>query len=122
MKQRTGIEAVVFATRTCTDSFVRPYYHTTGDLPDQFFETVFNRPISDMALKLEAYCLSGVDGKQNSEANGLTNTCLTTEPGIRWNSAEEVIKKKAMCSALILQKLRKCHVLHTIHLFKHGVL
>lgn len=62
MKQRTGIEAILLASRTTPDSFIRPFHYETGDLPGQMFETVFNRSPLDLAVKLEAYSLVGVDG------------------------------------------------------------
>ncbi len=44
------------------DDYNPPFVFYTGDGIANFFELVTKNTIQDFAVKLEAYCISGVDG------------------------------------------------------------
>ncbi|KAH9847641.1 hypothetical protein C2E23DRAFT_711718, partial [Lenzites betulinus] len=68
---RTGIEALLFITRSTTSSYVQPFaFHTSGRLAE-FVHALTNSNMSEFALKMEGYCLSGIQGVANNYVQGL---------------------------------------------------
>jgi len=52
----------MFAARSKTSDFVRPYIITTSDRPGEFFHLSLGQSMSDIAVRFEAYCVSGAQG------------------------------------------------------------
>lgn len=59
---RTNIEVVLFATRLQSDQFMRPFIINTSDLAADFFQMSLGESTSEIAVRMEAFCLSGVKG------------------------------------------------------------
>ena len=59
---RTGTETVLIAIRPDSDQYLRPYVFSSSDRVSEFFPLSLQHPLSDIATRLEAYCLSGIEG------------------------------------------------------------
>lgn len=59
---RTNIEVVLFATRIRSDQFMRPFIINTSELAADFFQMSLGDSTSEIAIRMEAFCLSGVKG------------------------------------------------------------
>ncbi|KAF7973085.1 hypothetical protein HWV62_16286 [Athelia sp. TMB] len=84
---RTNVEVALIAARTQASQFLRPFVVTTSDLVVDFFQMSFGESASDVAVRLEAYCLSGIKG-------------------VVQNYQQELLQLKSNTSALILERLR----------------
>ncbi|KAI0699995.1 hypothetical protein BC835DRAFT_1266983 [Cytidiella melzeri] len=62
LHNRTGLEMLLVAVRTDSQSVVCPQVWTTGDPVNEFFQLTNKISLSDFAGKFECYCLSGVQG------------------------------------------------------------
>lgn len=62
LHKRTNIQVVVFATRIQTSQYLRPFVITTSPLAADFFQMTLGETVSDIAVRMEAFCLSGVKG------------------------------------------------------------
>ena len=60
---RTGFETIIFGTRSSTDHYTTPLVHATSAKIPKFFDLVIKKPVADLAMSIEAFCLSGVDGE-----------------------------------------------------------
>lgn len=60
---RTGFETILFGVRSSADHYNAPMVHTTSLKIPAFFDLVVKKPITDIAMSMEAFCLSGVDGE-----------------------------------------------------------
>jgi hypothetical protein len=60
---RTGTEIVVIAVRGKNADYLRPFVIGTSERVENFFNTAIGHPVSDVALRMEAYCLLGAKGK-----------------------------------------------------------
>ncbi|KAH9951710.1 hypothetical protein B0H21DRAFT_684804 [Amylocystis lapponica] len=86
LSERTGTETMLFAVRSNTDQFNQPYVFYSSQRLADFFETATSAHVTDFALRMEGYCISGVEGVVTNYRQDLLN-----------------LKKKT--AALILQKL-----------------
>jgi hypothetical protein len=59
---RTNTELIVIAVRSSTDAYLRPHVITTSARGADFFRMLTGQEIENVAVKFEAYCLSGVQG------------------------------------------------------------
>lgn len=59
---RTGFEALLFGVRSSADHYTAPVVHSTSTKLPSFFDLVVQKPVTDLATAMEAFCLSGVDG------------------------------------------------------------
>ncbi|RDX48314.1 hypothetical protein OH76DRAFT_1352635, partial [Lentinus brumalis] len=85
---RTENEFVLLAVRSKHDDYNPPYVFYTGDRIANFVEIVTKNTIQDFAVKLEAYCISGVDG-------------------VARTAQQETLELKHKVKELILQKLQE---------------
>jgi hypothetical protein len=51
------------AIRPDTDQYLRPYVFASSDRVSEFFPLSLQQPLSDIVTRLEAYCLSGIEGQ-----------------------------------------------------------
>ncbi|KAJ2968182.1 hypothetical protein NUW54_g13294 [Trametes sanguinea] len=95
MHARTGVEALLFVCRSETSSYVQPYaFHTNKRLAD-FVHVVSKSTMSDFALRMEGYCVSGIEGIATNYTQALLN-----------------LKKEA--AALINAKLREYLIVQAV--------
>jgi hypothetical protein len=59
---RTGTITLLMAVRSNTDHYNIPYIVYTSNRVAEFFELSVKHQLPDLAMRLEAYCLSGVQG------------------------------------------------------------
>ncbi|RDB30730.1 hypothetical protein Hypma_005885 [Hypsizygus marmoreus] len=59
---RTGVEILMIAVRSKKEHFNRPHVVTTSDRISDFIELTAKENVFDLAVRLEAYMLSGVEG------------------------------------------------------------
>lgn len=62
LNERTGIDAMLFAVRSDPSQFNAPYSYATSERIANFVNISTKTPIMDYAVRLEGYCLSGIDG------------------------------------------------------------
>ncbi|OBZ76475.1 hypothetical protein A0H81_02991 [Grifola frondosa] len=86
LSERSGIEIVLLAARSNHEQFNQPFAFVSSQRVSDFFNLLFKTPVLDVVIRLEAYCISGVEGVVN-------------------NYQEELIALKKRTSALILEKL-----------------
>lgn len=60
---RTGFETILFGVRSSTDHYMAPMVHATSPKIPTFFDLVAKKPVADLAMSMEAFCLSGVNGE-----------------------------------------------------------
>ncbi|KAL6298320.1 hypothetical protein BKA93DRAFT_744378, partial [Sparassis latifolia] len=84
----TGTEVLMLAVRSSADHYNQPHVFMTSEKLVDFFTTSFNATLSDVAVRLEGFCLSGI-------------------PGLLRHSQDAILQLKASISALILRKLRE---------------
>ncbi|KAI0368264.1 hypothetical protein BV20DRAFT_948577, partial [Pilatotrama ljubarskyi] len=84
---RTGTEFFLVGVRSQLDHFNPPYVFYTSERILQFVELINNMSLQDFALRLEAYCVAGIDSLKKS-------------------ISEDFVELKRKVSALILQKLQ----------------
>lgn len=77
----------------------------TSERGPEFFNTTLRQPLTDVSLRFEAYCLSGVEGSSFVYISYVVFSVLT---GVVNNYAQELLQLKAKTSTLILEKLREC--------------
>jgi hypothetical protein len=58
-----GTEFLLVAVCPDSNQYLRPYIFTSSDWVSEFFSLSLQHSLSDVAMRLEAYCLSGIDGK-----------------------------------------------------------
>ncbi|KIY46239.1 hypothetical protein FISHEDRAFT_75843 [Fistulina hepatica ATCC 64428] len=87
LSQQTGAESVLITVHSDNSHFNLPIIHTTTEKAINFFELTFNKSLSEVAHKYEAFLLSGVEGI------------------VRTAYKEQMNKKKHIVS-MILTKLR----------------
>ncbi|GBE84609.1 hypothetical protein SCP_0605880 [Sparassis crispa] len=78
----------MLAVRSSADHYNQPHVFMTSEKLADFFTTSFNATLSDVAVCLEGFCLSGI-------------------PGLLRHSQDAILQLKASISALILRKLRE---------------
>jgi hypothetical protein len=59
---RTSIEVILFAVRSHSGQYNRPHVTITSDRIEDFFQLSLKHTVHEVAMKLEAYCISGVQG------------------------------------------------------------
>lgn len=59
----TGTDCILITVRSSLESYLRPFIAFTSDRGPDFFSLSLNQTLSEVALRYEAYCLSGVEGK-----------------------------------------------------------
>ncbi|KAI0712640.1 hypothetical protein C8Q76DRAFT_588840, partial [Earliella scabrosa] len=84
---RTEHEFILFAVRPGIDDYNPPYVIYSGERMADCLKLLTKHSVQDVAVKLEAYCLLGVEGLTNS-------------------AREETVKLKHEVKELILQKLQ----------------
>lgn len=52
----------MFAVRASLNDYMRPYLSYTSDRAVDFFAVSMKKPITDVVMQYEAFCLSGVEG------------------------------------------------------------
>ncbi|KAJ2923547.1 hypothetical protein H1R20_g13548, partial [Candolleomyces eurysporus] len=86
LHHRTGIEFLCFAVWKDIHQYSAPYVFRTSDLFDNFFHHITKYTLTDLALKLEAFFLGGVDG-------------------LARNYVERLVQLKSLTTSLIKEKL-----------------
>ena len=59
----TGFETVLFGVQSSADHYNALMVHMTSLKIPVFFDLVIKKPITDIAMSVEAFCLSGVNGE-----------------------------------------------------------
>jgi hypothetical protein len=59
---RTGIEVAMFAVRSNSDHYNPAEVFYTSDRIADFFQLSVGHTVQDIATRMEAYCISGVEG------------------------------------------------------------
>ncbi|KAI1789728.1 hypothetical protein LXA43DRAFT_1096144 [Ganoderma leucocontextum] len=62
LHQRTGTTTLLVATRGSVEAFGDPVIHYSDPRVQQFMESTMGATLEDTALRMEAYCVSGVQG------------------------------------------------------------
>ncbi|KAH0828644.1 hypothetical protein J3R83DRAFT_2997, partial [Lanmaoa asiatica] len=62
LNTRTGTQSILIAVRSDLDHYTRPFVYVSEDRVADFFQLSLKTPPTDIAARLEAYCLSGVQG------------------------------------------------------------
>lgn len=60
---RTGTEVVLMAVRGSLDHYLPPYTLVTSARGREFYNLAVKEPLNDMAVRFEAFTLSGVQGR-----------------------------------------------------------
>ncbi|KAH0833452.1 hypothetical protein J3R83DRAFT_12571 [Lanmaoa asiatica] len=60
LNTRTGTQSILIAVRSDLDHYTRPFVYVSEDRVADFFQLSLKTPPTDIAARLEAYCLSGV--------------------------------------------------------------
>ncbi|KAI1796805.1 hypothetical protein LXA43DRAFT_879401 [Ganoderma leucocontextum] len=68
LHKRTGMGTLLLATRGSIEAFGNPVVHYSDPRVQQFMETTVGATLEDTALRLEGYCISGVQGMSCSTA------------------------------------------------------
>ncbi len=63
LKGRTNNDFLLLAVRSHVRDYLPPYVYYTNDRVQDFFELFTKMPITDLAAKLEAHVISGVEGE-----------------------------------------------------------
>ncbi|KAH9916346.1 hypothetical protein B0H21DRAFT_703062 [Amylocystis lapponica] len=61
LSERTGTETMLFAVRSNTTQYNQPFVFFSNQRLADFVETATKAHVTDFALRMEGYCLSGVD-------------------------------------------------------------
>jgi hypothetical protein len=109
---RTGIEVLLIATCSKTADFLRPYVVTTSDHPSQFFNLAIGHSVTDVAVRMEAYCISGAKGTFFLLLHHTLDRCadhisIIISSGVAQTYIQALLQLKSDTSALILNQLRK---------------
>ncbi|KAH9931190.1 hypothetical protein B0H21DRAFT_699888 [Amylocystis lapponica] len=62
LHSRTGTEAILFAVRSKTEHYNKPYVFCSNARMSEFMEVVTKASVQDLALRMEGYCVAGVQG------------------------------------------------------------
>ncbi|KAE9406009.1 hypothetical protein BT96DRAFT_987981 [Gymnopus androsaceus JB14] len=89
LNARTGDESVLFVTRGSLTRFHPAESYCSSDRAEGFLSTVLKTSGEDIALRMDAYMVLGVEG-------------------VARNHAKALLESKARVAALILQKLKQC--------------
>ncbi|GBE85875.1 hypothetical protein SCP_0803970 [Sparassis crispa] len=84
---RTGTEILMIAVRSSNDHYNRPHVFFTSDRLSDFFTVVLRTQLADVAMQMESYCLSGIQGLVS-------------------RSRDQVAELKARINKMIYDKLR----------------
>ncbi|EIW56748.1 uncharacterized protein TRAVEDRAFT_128349, partial [Trametes versicolor FP-101664 SS1] len=87
LNKRTGTEIIILGMRTDPNSIAPPFVFYTNERIREYIELVTNSSMQDFTMRLEGYCISGVDS-------------------LKKNRVEEFLTLKHKVSTLILQKLQ----------------
>ena len=60
---RTGVAILLMATRSDLDVFGNPVVYHSDERVQHFMESTMGATLEDTMLRLEAYCISGLEGK-----------------------------------------------------------
>jgi hypothetical protein len=63
---RSGTEFVLIAVRPDNEHYLHPYVSTSTDRVSEFFSMSLQRSLTNVSMRLEAYCLTGIQGMVNS--------------------------------------------------------
>ncbi|RDX50670.1 hypothetical protein OH76DRAFT_1348475, partial [Lentinus brumalis] len=85
---RTDTDVLFIAVRSKLDYYNQPYVFYSNDRVAEFWETLGKKNLPDLALAMEGYCISGMDG-------------------LAKNHRDELLEAKQRVAALILRKLRE---------------
>ncbi|RDB25797.1 hypothetical protein Hypma_006603 [Hypsizygus marmoreus] len=85
---RTRIEVALIAVRSSSEHYNRPHVLTTSDRVSDFFQLTIKENILDVAVRMEAYMLSGIHG-------------------VVGNYVQEMILLRKQISSLIMLKLNE---------------
>lgn len=96
---------LLIATRTSLEAFGDPVFHHSDPRVLSFIEATTGSTVEDLALRLEAYTIAGVEGMQTSPSHDLFLANLHIS-GVVGNQLERTLKLKATLASLILSKLR----------------
>ena len=92
--------------RSKTADYSRPYIISTSERVPQFFHLGLGHAMSDIALRLEAYCLSGTRGKR-AFLPSIGALCPNIIVGVVDNYVARLLQLKSNTSGLILDQLRE---------------
>ncbi|KAI0692611.1 hypothetical protein BC835DRAFT_1247004, partial [Cytidiella melzeri] len=68
---RTGVEFLLFASRSDSSAFMHPMSWSTGDHIDEYFQMTFKKSTGQFAGMLECFLLSGLEGTVKTYQNEL---------------------------------------------------
>lgn len=93
--------------RSTTEQYLRPWTCVSSDRVADFFHASFQRMPETWALKLEPYCLSGMEGTQFLVFGGSPSDARPSLIGVRRSYATDLAELKRDTGDLILSKLSK---------------
>ncbi|KAL6298785.1 hypothetical protein BKA93DRAFT_743471, partial [Sparassis latifolia] len=88
LHDRTGTEVLMFAVRSDINQYNQPFIFYSNLRLSHFIATTTKCTVQELAMHMEGYCISRVEGKSNY--------------------VQEVLDLKKKTSGLIMQKLSKC--------------
>ena len=103
---RTGVAVLLMATRSDLDAFGNPVVYHSDERVQHFMESTTGATLEDTVLRLEAYCISGLEGEQSAHGMSTGNLRYLTPAGVVGNQLERTLELKAKLRSLILTKLR----------------
>ena len=104
---RTNVE-VLFITCSKPADFLRPYVITTSEHPSQFFYLALGHSVTDVAVHMEAYCISGTKGTYFLLLSSPKPSCWASLPsGVAQTYIQALLQLKKDASAIILNQLHR---------------
>jgi hypothetical protein len=104
LHNRTGIEFVLLAVRPESDQHLQPFATASTRVSD-FFSLALQLPLPDMATRVEAYCLSGLEGEESFLLQVIRWTNVHTLGALN-SHRERLHGLKVTTGSLILRELR----------------
>jgi hypothetical protein len=95
---------VMIAVRPDADQYLQPHVFTSSERVSEFFPLSLHNSVLDVATRMEAFCLSGIEGMSISTRSSMI---LTLMKGVVNNYRGKVLTLKSETSTLILRALRK---------------
>ena len=92
---QSGTEFVLMAVRPDNTQYLQPFVITSTDRVTEFFSMSLQHSLTDISMRLEAYCLTGIEGMVDSHR-------------------AKVVSLKSEVSTLILQLLREFSFLFSL--------
>ncbi len=106
---RTDTDVLLIAVRSNLEHHNQPFVFYSSERVASFWETITKKTVEDLALQMEGFCISGVEG--TSHVTRFLCARLIGCSGLARNHKQELLEAKQRVAALILQKLRESFTL-----------